>query len=214
MPSPLILASSSPRRRQLLASLGLAFTIDSAGIDESALLAEAPEPHARRLAATKAQVVASRHPDAIVLAADTIVVQAGAILGKPADADGARRMLAALRDAPHQVVSAVAVSGANGLVSASHTSQVIMRPYTDAEIGTYLASGDPYDKAGAYAIQHPKFQPVARFDGCFASIMGLPLALVVDLLAAAGLTATLDWPTNCTDLTGACCQEALERAIV
>ena len=214
MPPPLILASASPRRRQLLASLGLAFTVDSAGIDESALPAEAPEPHARRLAATKAQVVASRHPDAVVLAADTIVVQAGAILGKPADAVDARRMLAALRDAPHQVVSAVAVSGANGLVSASHTSQVIMRPYTDAEIETYLASDDPYDKAGAYAIQHPEFQPVARFDGCFASIMGLPLALVVDLLAAAGQAAAPDWPTACAALTGACCQGTFDRSTV
>ena len=211
---PLILASSSPRRRQLLASLGFDFTVDSADIDESALPAEAPEPHARRLAAAKAQVVASRHPDAIVLAADTIVVQAGAILGKPVADAAARRMLAALRDAPHQVISAVAVADANGLVSASHTSQVIMRPYTDAEIESYLASGDPYDKAGAYAIQHPDFDPVARFDGCFASIMGLPLALVVDLLAAAGLAAAPDWPTACAAIPGACCREAFERSNV
>lgn len=211
---PLILASSSPRRRQLLAGLGLTFTVDSADIDESALPAEAPEPHARRLAATKAQVVAARHPGAVVLAADTIVVQAGSILGKPVDAPDARRMLVALRDAPHHVVSAVTVADGNGLVSASHTSQVIMRSYTDAEIEAYLATGDPYDKAGAYAIQHPEFNPVARFDGCFASIMGLPLALVVDLLAAAGLTAAPNWPANCTALTGACCQGTYQRSSV
>ncbi|MCW5858750.1 MAG: Maf family protein, partial [Caldilineales bacterium] len=107
---PLILASASPRRRQLLACLTPDFVIAAADIDESALPAEAPADHARRLAETKARVVAGRHPGEIVLAADTIVVLAGQILGKPAGAADARRMLSALRLAPHQVISAVAVA--------------------------------------------------------------------------------------------------------
>ncbi len=212
---PLILASASPRRRQLLACLGCDYAVDSADIDESALPAEAPEPHARRLAATKAQVVAARHPGAVVLAADTIVVQEGAILGKPADAVDARRMLNALRQVPHEVISAVAVVDAGGTAtSAVHTSRVVMRTYTDAEVEAYLATGDPYDKAGAYAIQHPEFSPVERFDGCFASIMGLPLALSADLLAAAGLAVAPGWPQACTAFTGACCSSTFERSNV
>ena len=208
-PPPLILASASPRRRQLLAALGLPFTIDTADIDESALPAESPEIHARRLAETKARVVASRWDNAIVLAADTIVVQEGDILGKPVDAADAWRMLQALRAAPHQVISAVAVAHPGGLESALHTSEVEMRPYTDAEIAAYIASGDPFDKAGAYAIQHSEFRPVARFSGCFASIMGLPLGLVADLLERVGLQSHLPmatglWGYHGTDLLLVC----------
>ncbi len=201
----LILASSSPRRRQLLTALGLDFTIEAADIDESALPSEAPEPHARRLAETKAQVVAARRPEDIVLAADTIVVQHDRIMGKPADPSDARRMLQDLRAAPHLVITAVAVAHPGGLISASHTSQVVMRDYTDADIDAYITSGDPLDKAGAYAIQHDAFRPVAAFDGCFASIMGLPLAIVVDLLHTADLEVQPEWPAACQSFTSSCC---------
>lgn len=202
----LILASASPRRRELLAVLGLPFTIQIADIDESALPDEDPTAHVRRLAETKARTVAARSGEAVVLAADTIVVQRGQILGKPVDAADARRMLRSLRDAPHQVLTAVAVAQApNRVFSASHTSHVAMRPYSDAEIDTYVASGDPMDKAGAYAIQNNDFAPVARFDGCFASIMGLPLGVVADLLQRAGLDPAPEWPQKCNTLTGRCC---------
>ena len=203
----LILASSSPRRRELLAILGLPFTVQTADIDESALPDEIPEPHARRLAETKARTVAARSGEAVVLAADTIVVQHGQILGKPGDAADAKRMLRSLRVAPHRVITAVAVAQAQGpVISASHSSRVVMRPYTDAEIDAYIASGDPMDKAGAYAIQNRDFEPVAHFDGCFASIMGLPLGVVADLLHRAGLEPDPGWSEKCNVLTGRCCQ--------
>lgn len=204
----LILASSSPRRRQLVSCLTSDFTIDAASIDESALPMEAPAAHACRLAETKARVVAERYPSDAVLAADTIVVQDGQIMGKPADADDARRMLAALRLSPHQVISAVAVAQSGCLCTALHTSHVIMRGYTDGEVDAYIATGDPFDKAGAYAIQHNGFAPVAGFDGCAASIMGLPLALTAALLQTIGFEPLPDWPTACQAICGRCCQLA------
>lgn len=220
----LILGSASPRRRELLAILGLPFVVQTADIDESALPDEAPEPHACRLAETKARTVAARSGEAVVLAADTIVVQHGQILGKPRDAADARWMLRSLRAAPHRVITAVAVAQTPTLrcsephvfpgagqqtlrvTIASHTSHVSMRPYTDSEIDAYIASGDPMDKAGAYAIQNSDFQPVAQFDGCFASIMGLPLGVVADLLQQAGLDPVANWPAACAVSSGRCCQ--------
>lgn len=206
MPSPiLILASASPRRRQLLACLGLEFACERADIDETPWPREAPVAHARRLALTKASVVAARRPEAIVMAADTVVVRDGCILGKPADAAEARQMLRTLRGASHEVISAVAVVANGRTDGAEHISRVWMRAYTDAEIEAYIATGDPFDKAGAYAIQHPDFRPVARFEGCFASIMGLPLGLVAALLRQHGLVAAPAWPAACQALTGQCC---------
>ncbi|NOX63235.1 MAG: septum formation protein Maf [Chloroflexi bacterium] len=207
----LILASASPRRRQLLTVLGIPFCVQTADIDEGILPDESPLAHARRLAKTKALTVATRVDDAVVLAADTIVVQHGRILGKPRDAAEARHMLQSLRDAPHQVITAVAVTFFNPstawreMLTSEHVADVIMRPYTDSEIEAYIATGDPLDKAGAYAIQHPQFRPVARYEGCFASIMGLPLALVAELLIQAGFTPDPHWPQRCHRLTGHCC---------
>ncbi|MDW8269273.1 MAG: Maf family protein [Anaerolineae bacterium] len=205
MSSPLILASASPRRRQLLACLGLEFACERADIDETPWPEEAPDVHAQRLALTKAGVVAARRPDAIILAADTVVVHEGRILGKPADAAEARQMLRALRRGPHEVISAVAVAADGRTDGAEHISRVWMRAYTDAEIEAYIATGDPFDKAGAYAIQHPGFRPVDRFEGCFASIMGLPLGLVAELLRRQGLVPDPAWPAACQTLTGQCC---------
>ncbi|RME84526.1 MAG: septum formation protein Maf [Caldilineae bacterium] len=210
----MILASTSPRRRELLALLGIPFTIQGADIDETVQAAERPRDHVLRLAGEKARRVASQRQGECVLAADTIVVQHGRILGKPRDADEARRMLQSLRAAPHQVLTAVAIArypaaGASEqplLLSEVHASQVSMRPYSDEEIEDYIATGDPFDKAGGYAIQHPHFRPVAHFEGCFASIMGLPLGVVARLLSAAGLRPTPDWPRRCQALTGRCCQ--------
>ena len=106
---------------------------------------------------------------------------------------------------PHQVMTAVAVADGSVLVSGLHTSEVVMRPYTDAEIDAYIATDDPMDKAGAYAIQHSDFRPVAHFDGCYASIMGLPLGLVCGLLQATGLLPDANWPSACAAITHRCC---------
>ncbi|RUA18313.1 MAG: septum formation protein Maf [Clostridia bacterium] len=203
---PLILASASPRRRQLLAALGIPFVVDVADINESRVGDESPEAHVRRLAEEKAQAVIPRHPPDVVLAADTIVVHRGRILGKPRDAAIAKTMLQSLRSNAHQVITAVAVARTGNLTSELDVSTVTMRAYTDAEIDAYIASGDPFDKAGAYAIQHPDFAPMARLDGCYAGVMGLPLAVVARLLAAAGLTSTPNWPQVCRSITGRCCR--------
>jgi septum formation protein len=205
MPPPLILASASPRRRQLLACLGLEFICEPTDIDETPWPGEAPVVHARRLALTKAGAAAARRPEAVILAADTVVIHEGRILGKPADAAEARQMLRILRDAPHEVISAVALAAGGRLEVVEHVSRVWMRAYTDAEIEAYIATGDPFDKAGAYAIQHPDFRPVACFEGCFASIMGLPLGLVAERLHQHGLAPDPAWPAACQALTGRCC---------
>ncbi len=207
----LILASSSPRRRQLLAALGHPFTIDAADIDESRMGEESPAAHVRRLAEEKARAVAARRPQDVILAADTIVVHQGRILGKPRDAAHARAMLQSLRNEPHQVITAVAVSRADAIVSELDVSTIIMRDYSDAEIDAYIASGDPFDKAGAYAIQNAAFAPVARLEGCYAGVMGLPLALTARLLTAAGLVPAPSWPQACHAITGHCCQLGTEH---
>ena len=202
----LILASSSPRRHQLLAALGIPFVVDVADIDEAPRDNEPPEAHVRRLAEEKARAVAARHPDDVVLAADTIVVHEGRILGKPADAMDAIEMLRSLRGVSHQVITAVAVAADASVVSDLDVSTVIMRDFSDEEIRAYVATGDPLDKAGAYAIQHPGFRPVSRLDGCFAGVMGLPLAVAACLLTRVGLQPAPHWPRNCFAITGRCCQ--------
>ncbi len=203
---PLILASASPRRRQLLAALGIPFAVDVADIDESRVGAETPVAHVRRLAEEKARAVAARRRQDVILAADTIVAHQGRILGKPRDAAHARAMLQWLRERAHQVITAVAVAHDGAVASGLDVSVVTMRAYSDSEIDAYIASGDPFDKAGAYAIQHPGFAPVARLEGCYAGVMGLPLALTARLLSAAGLAPAPDWPRACHAITGRCCQ--------
>ncbi len=209
MAPPLILASGSPRRRALLAALGLTFTVDSADVDEVPLPGETPDALVCRLCRAKAEAVAHRRPGAVVLAADTVVVLDGAPLGKPADSEEAAAMLRALRDRTHQVYTAVCVAGDGGLAARLCVCDVTMRAYSDAEIAAYVATGDPLDKAGAYAIQHPAFAPVARWEGCYAGIMGLPLRLAADLLGAAGVTVPADVVAVCEALSGQrCCARA------
>jgi len=186
---PLLLASASPRRCELLARLGLSFNVVPADVDETPLPGETPAELARRLAASKAAAVLADRPSAIVLAADTVVSHEGQALGKPVDAADAVRLLQGLRGRGHEVITAVCLarSGHPPLTAASRTA-VWMRSYTDAEIAAYVATGDPFDKAGAYAIQHPQFRPVARLVGSYTNVVGLPLSLVAPLLRAAGLT--------------------------
>jgi MAF protein len=188
---PLILASASPRRRDLLGRLGVPFEVVEADIDESGL-AGRRERVARRLAAAKAHAVAVRHPDATVLAADTVVAHRGVLLGKPRGPAEAEATLKRLRGRVHRVVTAVAVlppGGRQPLVEHAVT-RVTMRRYTDEEIAASIARGDPFDKAGAYAIQDERLAPVARYDGCYCNVVGLPLWTAVRLLRRGGLDIT------------------------
>lgn len=185
---PLVLASASPRRRELLAALRLPFEVVVADVDERPRAGELARALALRLATAKAAAAAAARPDALVVAADTVVSQDGRIYGKPASAAEAVGMLGQLRGDRHEVITAVCVLPAGGApcVDAACTT-VWMRPYTDAEILAYVASGEPFDKAGAYAIQDPVFRPVARIVGCYTNVVGLPLCVMRAMLQRAGL---------------------------
>ncbi len=195
----LVLASNSPRRRQLLALTGWAFTVRPVDIDERPLPGESPLDYVLRLAETKARAAAATAgPDELILAADTTVADGERILGKPDDADMARAMLRSLRGRDHCVYTATGVADAAGrLATKACETRVWMRDYTDAEIEAYIASGDPFDKAGAYAIQNTIFQPVERIDGCYPCVVGLAVCCVVDVLARFGLTPPVDVTAGC-----------------
>ena len=197
----LILASNSPRRRQLLALTGLPFVVSVANVDESQLANENPSDYVLRLAETKARAV---HADAdqIVLAADTTVVDGSDILGKPADTAEAIAMLTQLRSHTHQVYTGIALLRESDglLLKALCVTDVPMRDYSDEEIRAYVATGDPLDKAGAYAIQHPEFHPVARMEGCYASVMGLPVCHVILQMHRMNLQPNTDFFAGCETL--------------
>jgi len=208
MMRPLILASASPRRQELLKALGLPFIVVPAEVDERQQTSESAAALVQSLSQAKAAAVAARYPDAVIVGADTVVVLDGLVLGKPADAAEAGRMLRALRGRAHLVYSAVtALAAATGRqATAVSESRVWLRNYREAEIAAYVASGDPLDKAGAYAIQHRDFTPVARITGCYASVMGLPLGHLARVLAAVGVAVPVDVAQACQAATGAeCC---------
>ncbi len=191
--APLCLASGSPRRADILRGAGLLFEIDPAEVDESAwitgLTGTAPAQSAARLAAGKAQAVALRHPESIVLAADTLVVLDGQILGKPANPDEARDMLRQLRGREHEVITGVAVVyGENSAVD-TRTTSVNMRGYAPEEVEAYITGGSPLDKAGAYGIQDQPFSPASSISGCYLNVVGLPLCLTSRLLVSTGALA-------------------------
>jgi len=212
MDATLILASQSPRRQELLAALGLAFSIEVADVDETPWPAEAADDMVIRLSRAKVAAVAARRPTAIVLAADTTVALNGALLGKPTDAAEATAMLRALRGSVHQVYTAVSVGRNSVVTCALSRSDVWMRSYSDRELAAYVATGDPLDKAGAYAIQHPTFAPVERWEGCFAGIMGLPLGIAADLLAAVAVPMISDVAQVCETMSGGpCCLRRCPR---
>lgn len=194
MTSPLrvILASASPRRRELLSLIGIAHEVRPADIDESVLPAEAPAPHAERLARGKAHALAEGHPDIVVIAADTIVVVDGDILGKPRDASQAALMLRRLAGRQHIVYTAIAVARDSRTESAVEAVQVTMRALNDREIAAYIATGEPMDKAGAYGIQGYGATIVERVDGDYFSVMGLGLRRLVELLARVGVRYAFD----------------------
>lgn len=176
---PLILASASPRRRELLSSLGMDFTVIVPEIDETPMPGERPLAFAERLAEEKACAVQS---DGIIVAADTIVVQAGSILGKPTDTAHAEKMLASLSGNTHEVITGVCVKSAGRTVVFSVATHVVFRPLDPAEITAYVATGDPMDKAGAYAIQGGAAHMVRRIEGSYTNVVGLPLCELHEVL--------------------------------
>jgi septum formation protein len=201
MVSPaLLLASSSPRRRQLLSWTGWKFDVLTANVDETPSPEESPSAYVMRLAISKGKAALALAPaGSVILAADTVVVEGDTLLGKPANTEEARSMLKRLRGCTHQVYTAIAVylPGVQQPLTDLCVSAVPMRNYTDAEIDAYIASGDPLDKAGAYAIQNPDFKPVEHFKHCYASVMGLPLCHVARTMQKGGLNPPVDVALNC-----------------
>jgi septum formation protein len=182
-----ILASNSPRRRELLGLFQHPFVIKPADINEDLLADEKPWDYVKRLAVTKALKGAQLNPlAALIIAADTTVADGSEILGKPVDEADAVRMLTQLRSRTHQVYTAISLiqPSENRQMTTLCRTSVPMRDYSDAEIERYIASGDPFDKAGAYAIQNSDFHPVENFTGCFASVMGFPLCHLARTLQA------------------------------
>lgn len=182
-----ILASASPRRRELLTLIGIAHEVRPADVDESVFADEAPAPHAERLARAKAHALAGLHPHAVVIAADTIVVVDGDILGKPRDVAHAAEMLLRLAGREHTVYTAIAVARDERTESAVEAVRVTMRTLDEGEVAAYIATGEPMDKAGAYGIQGYGATIVERVDGDYFSVMGLGLHRLVDLLARLGV---------------------------
>ncbi|MGA1982137.1 MAG: nucleoside triphosphate pyrophosphatase [Acidobacteriaceae bacterium] len=201
----LILASASPRRRELLAQAGYAFTVEAADVDESERVGEAPEAYVRRLAEEKARAVLGRFADPtlidktdkdgapgvlIVLGADTTVVCDGEMLAKPADAADAKRMLLRLSGRTHEVMTGVAAATRAGMVSGVETTSVTFSEIPETELDFYCATQEPMDKAGAYGIQGYAARWVPRIDGDYFNVMGLPIARVVRLVEEVGESAS------------------------
>jgi MAF protein len=193
---PLFLASTSPRRRQLLREAGIAFELLVAPVDEDALTATYTGPLddlgeflAREKARAGRAALCASGRVGRVLASDTTVLLEGEHLAKPVDEDDAIRMLSSLRGRAHIVATGVALANTEGdeCVSATSRTRVAMREYSDEEIAAFVATGDPMDKAGAYSAQHPDFQPVAAYHGCHLGVIGLPLCIVAALVMGAAL---------------------------
>lgn len=178
----LILASASPRRALLLRAAGIPFTVIPADVDEAQHAAEVPTAYVERLAREKARAVSAGHSGAVVLGADTTVTLDGEVLGKPADAADAESMLARLSGRAHQVHTGVALAGPGGGVSACETTTVWFDHMTPEDIRRYVETGDPMDKAGAYAIQGRISRFIARIEGSYTNVVGLPVALVYRLV--------------------------------
>jgi septum formation protein len=181
----LILASASPRRRELLVQARYAFEVEAADVDESLRQGESPAAYVLRLAEEKARAVLSRHRDEtnlIVLGADTTVVLDNEILGKPADAADAKRMLSSLSGRTHQLLTGIAAATRAGITSAVESTDVTFSEIPEAELDLYCATSEPLDKAGAYGIQGYAARWIPRIDGCYFNVMGLPIARTVELI--------------------------------
>ena len=178
----IILASRSPRRAELLAAAGFEFDVLAADVDETPLDVEEPAEYVERLAIEKARAVLALRPDARVLGADTTVTVDGEILGKPVNDEDARRMLRLLSGRPHLVHTGVAVASARGIQSAVDTTRVWFDAMTDEDISWYIATGEPVDRAGAYAIQGLASRFIPRIEGSYSNVVGLPVAMVGSIL--------------------------------
>jgi len=185
----LILASGSPRRRELLQGIGVVFTVIPSDTAEAAQPGELPQEYALRVAGEKALDIARRHPGVWILGADTIVEIAGEVLGKPRDTTDGRRMLRLLSGRTHQVMTAFILLDGEGHVRARQvvTSRVTFKPLSDVQIHAYLATGEPFDKAGAYAVQGLGASLVERVEGSYTNVVGLPMDEVQAALHTAGL---------------------------
>ena len=221
----MLLASQSPRRRELLALLGLPFEVTVADVAEDPLADESPAATVVRLSQAKARAACSARPecsrgersrgehgrgirpDVLIIACDTIVALDGELLGKPRDAAEALSVLRRLRGRSHAVFSAVTLLEPVDDRTSSDVAKtrLAMRTYTDAEMAAYVASGDPLDKAGAYAIQHSGFHPVAELQGCYTNVMGLPLCHLIRALRAWNIEPPHDVPAACQAHTGRRC---------
>lgn len=199
----IVLASESQRRREIIQALDAAVEIVPSGVDEPPPgQEESAEEYVANIAADKARAVASNgHSEALVIGADTSVVLEGKILGKPVDEAEARVMLTALRGCSHRVVTGVTVSRDGDVASSVTSSEVTMREYSDTEMEAYIESGEPFDKAGGYAIQDPVFAPVSELTGCYLNVVGFPLCEVKRLIAEVGVDVRLkpEWraPERC-----------------
>lgn len=178
----IILASRSPRRAELLAAAGFEFEVLAADVDETPLAVEDPAEYVERLAIEKASAVLAMRPAATVVGADTTVTIDGEILGKPADDEDARRMLRLLSGRAHLVHTGVAVVSARGIRSGVDTTRVWFVEMTDEDISWYVATGEPVDRAGAYAIQGLASRFIPRIDGSYSNVVGLPVAMVSSIL--------------------------------
>lgn len=194
----LVLASVSPRRRELLALGSWQFQVMPAQINEDPLQAESPQDYVLRMAEQKARAISNQvPPGSLVIGADTTVVSPqGDILAKPLDRQEALAMLGCLCGRTHQVLTAVAVISVEDgrAVQDVCVTEVEMRPYSEAEMLDYIATGDPFDKAGGYAIQHQEFDPVQGIQGCYANVVGLPVCTLARLLEMFGIETPNNLP--------------------
>jgi septum formation protein len=177
----LVLASQSPRRQQILSHAGIPFVVRPAHVDEREAGGEDPREHVRRLARKKAEAVAFR-PSEIVLAADTAVVVDNQVLGKPVDSDDAGRMLRRLSGREHLVLTGICLRSRSNVIEDLETTRVRFVPLSEEEIQDYVATGEPMDKAGAYAIQGLASKFIDRVEGCYFNVVGLPVSLVYKYL--------------------------------
>jgi septum formation protein len=210
----IVLASGSKRRRELIQVFDASIDVIPSAVDErEPLVGEAPDAYILEMALSKSQDVAkSAGSNSIVIGADTAVVLNGRILGKPVDAADARWMLFQLRGRAHRVLTGITVirKGSTAKASSVKSSDVFMRNYSDTEADAYITSGEPFDKAGSYAIQDPGFAPVERLDGCYLNVVGFPMCEVTRLLEEVGVKVSLrdDWsapercPVSCPVRTG------------
>lgn len=200
----IVLASGSPRRQAILDMLGIAYLARAVNVDERRLPDEPPETAVQRLAWSKAK--AALPCRGVVVAADTVVVLDGEILGKPRDAAEAWNALRRLRGRRHEVITGLAIVNPSAHLAhvSSHLTAVWMRDYGDSEIADYIAAGDPFDKAGSYAIQSESFRPVARIEGCYLNVVGLPACGLMEGLRSVGALALGNDPARVCEMCARC----------